>query len=109
MKSTLHMYYITPRVTNFRQFRCTIIPFEDIATFTIFPLTPMLKFQSAIQISKLGRMPRKVIACIASWKPMSTIHDVCLSSDENCRRSSVLNCPAPYGPVLTKCQNAINF
>ena len=30
MKSTLHMQYRGPRVTNFRQFRCTISRLEDI-------------------------------------------------------------------------------
>ncbi len=33
---------------NFRPFRSTISHFQDLAHFTIFPLTPMLKFQSAI-------------------------------------------------------------
>ena len=46
-QSTLHMSTVVPRVLNFRQFRSTISHFQDIVHFRIFPLTPMLKFQTA--------------------------------------------------------------
>ncbi len=41
------MQYIRVRVPNFRPFRSTINRFQDVVHFRIFPLTPMLKFQSA--------------------------------------------------------------
>ncbi len=47
MKSTLHTQYRGPRVPNFGPFGSTISRFQNIAHFRIFPLTPMLTFQSA--------------------------------------------------------------
>ncbi len=46
IKNTLPMCTVVPWVTNFCPFRSTISRFQDIAHFRIFPLTPMLKFQS---------------------------------------------------------------
>ncbi len=47
IKSTPPMCTIVPRDPNFRPFLSTISRFQNIAYFTIFPLTPMLKCQSA--------------------------------------------------------------
>ena len=46
--STLPVCTVVHRVPNFRQFRCTISRFQDIAHIRIFPLPSMQKFQSAI-------------------------------------------------------------
>ncbi len=51
------MCTVVPRVPNFRPFRSMINHFQDIAHFRIFPLTPMLKFHSAIQFLNFGRSP----------------------------------------------------
>ena len=85
-----------PKSKIFVRFPLQLAVFE-IFHILGFPLTPMLKFQSAINFIKLGRLPRRVIACI----PLL-----------NCWRSSVLKFPAPYAPVLTKifkCHHLGNF
>ncbi len=48
------MCTVVPRVPNFRPFRSTISRFQDIPHFRIFPLTPMLKVQSAIKFLNFG-------------------------------------------------------
>ena len=45
------MLTVAPRVPNFGPFRSMISRFQNIAHFTIFSLTPMLKFQSATKSS----------------------------------------------------------
>ena len=72
-------------------------PFSRYSTFYVFPLTHMLKFQSATIFLKLGRLPRKVIFHHGSQCPQK----VWLTSDESCR-ISLLKFPATYGPVLTE-------
>ena len=55
MKSTLQMQYIGPRVPHFRLFRSAISHCQNIAYYRVFPLTPMLKWQSDtffLQIAK---------------------------------------------------------
>ncbi len=42
-----YMVRCSPQVANFHPFHSTISLFQDIAHYRIFPLTPMLKFQSA--------------------------------------------------------------
>ncbi len=66
-KCPTYVHCINPS-PKFCPFRSTISLFE---TFHIlgFPLTPILKFQSATIFLKLGRLPRKVTACIAPWCP----------------------------------------
>ncbi len=63
--------YVDPRtpsrVPNFRLLCSAIRGFQDLPYLSIFPLTQMLKFQSAIDFVKLGRLTRKVIACISPW------------------------------------------
>ncbi len=57
MKSTIHtsMHFAEVRIPNFHQCRSTTISgFEDIAHFRVFPLTSMLKLQSATTFVKLG-------------------------------------------------------
>ena len=50
--------YIGPQVTNVHPFRSTISHFQDIAQFRIFPLTPMLKFQSVTKFLIFARSPK---------------------------------------------------
>ncbi len=40
------MQYIAPQDPNVHLIRSTISRFQDIPHFKVFPLTPMLKFQS---------------------------------------------------------------
>ena len=47
MRSTLNMQFLGVRVPNLHPFHSMISRIQDIAHFRIFPLTPMLKFQSA--------------------------------------------------------------
>ena len=47
MKSTLQCSTSRPRVRNGRPSRSTVSRFQGVAHFRIFPLTSMLKFQSA--------------------------------------------------------------
>ncbi len=47
MKSNPYKQFLRPWVPNFHPFHCTTSHFKDFAHFRIFPLTPMLKFQSA--------------------------------------------------------------
>ena len=69
----LPMCTVVPRVPNFHPFRSTISCFQDIAHFRIFPLTPMLKFQSAI-----NRLP---IYTITFHSLMTTLFSVKFGSD----------------------------
>ncbi len=65
----------------------------DIAHFMIFPLTPMLKFQSAvIFFSFLADVFHSL---------MITLFIIKFKVDKNCR-SSVFKSPVPYGTVLIK-------
>ena len=48
MHSTLHMLFTGPRFPDFHSIHFTISRFQDIAHFRISPLTPKLKFQTAI-------------------------------------------------------------
>ena len=45
MKSTIHMHFLEPRAPDSHPFRSTIIRFQDIAHFRIFPMTPIVKLQ----------------------------------------------------------------
>ncbi len=47
MKNTLHMPFIGLRVRNCHPFRSTVSCVQGIGHITIFPSTPILKFQSA--------------------------------------------------------------
>ena len=49
------MQFLGPRVPNFHPFCSSDSCFQDFAHFMIFPLTPMLKFQSAAKFLKLGQ------------------------------------------------------
>ena len=63
IKSTLHIYVgytVLLQVQNFRLFRSTISRFQDIAHVRIFPLTPMLKVQSATKFLIFGRLSKHV-------------------------------------------------
>ncbi len=51
-----------------------------------------LEFQSATQFSKLGRLSRKVIACIPPWNGSQWPHKVWLTSDQNYRSSTLKKC-----------------
>ncbi len=53
-KSTLYVHLVGPWVPSFHTFCSIIIHFQDIAHFRIFPLTPMLKFQSATKFLTLA-------------------------------------------------------
>ncbi len=46
-ESTLHTHFLRSRGPNFHLFRSMISSFQEIVHFRIFPLTPMLTFQSA--------------------------------------------------------------
>ncbi len=85
IKGTLHMCTVALRLPNFRPFRFTISRFQDIAHFTIFPFTPMLKFQSATKF--FGRSAKHLWL----YFPYDCLidHKVWLRSVQNCR-SSVL-------------------
>ncbi len=47
MNSTLYMHLLGTRGINCPAFRSTISRFQEIEDFRIFPLIPILKFQSA--------------------------------------------------------------
>ena len=80
-------------------------PFSRYSTFQVFPLTPMLKLQSAIkiliwQIANIYHnvlFPHEYLIC----------HKVWCRLDENRRRSSVLKLLLPQGPILTKTKKKI--
>ncbi len=55
MKDILDVQYIVPRVPKFRSFRSTVSRFQDMTHFRTFPLTPMLKYQSATKVLIFGR------------------------------------------------------
>ena len=71
----------------------------------IFPLTPMLNFQSATKFWKLVKKS-PIVKKSNSLYPLGSQYTqkVWLTLDEN-YRSSLLKCPAPYEPVLTKIPN----
>ena len=79
-------------------FGSMIIRFQEIAHFRIFPLIPMLKFQSATKILIFGRSPKHLLFYPLLWLPYLS-YKVWLRSNQHCRRSSVLKFPAQYGPV----------
>ena len=66
-----------------------------------FPLTPMLNFKVQ-QVFLIFWQIAKIY--ITLYSPMTGVFliKVWPRLDENCRRSSVLKFPAPYGSVLTK-------
>ena len=62
----VHIHCSTPS-PYFLAFRSTISRFQDIAHFTIFPLTSMFNFKVPQIFTFLGRWPKKGIAYIPSW------------------------------------------
>ena len=96
MKSTLHTTVRGPQVPNFHPFRSTISRFQDIAHLRI-------PIDSHVKISKYHKF--KFLADQQNIYNFTFPYDyliydkVWLRSDKNCRRSSVLKRPAPYGPV----------
>ena len=68
----------------------------------------MLKFQSATNFFKTWPIAKKSDSLYSAMIAQCP-HEVWLTSDEHCSRSSVLKCPAPYDPVLTKFQSTIEF
>ncbi len=58
INSTLHMCTVVHRVPNVYPIHSTISRFQDIAHFTIFPMTPLLKFQSATKYLTFGLSPK---------------------------------------------------
>ncbi len=96
MKSTLHN--TAHKTPNFHSFCSTISHFQDIAQ--IFPLTSMLKFQSATTFLILASDRQNIYNVTFPYDGL-ILRKVWLKSDKNCR-SSVLKFPAPYGLVLTK-------
>ncbi len=72
------MCTVVPRVPNFRPFRTTISRFQDIAHFRIFPLPPMLIFQSAIQFLNFGKSP---IYTITFYLIMTTLFIITFGSN----------------------------
>ncbi len=93
------MCTVVPRVSNFSPFRYAIDRFE-LFHIQGFPLTPMLKFQSATKSLILADC-QNMHNLIYPYDCL-IYHKVCLRLDKNCRRSGVLKFPASYGPVLTK-------
>ena len=97
--STLNICTVVPRVPNFSPFHSTASCFQNIAHFRIYPLTPMLKFQS---ITNFLILPdRQNIYNFTFPCDCFIYHKVWLRLDKNCM-SSVLKFSATYGPVLTK-------
>ena len=80
-KCSFHMCTIAPRFPNFRPFCSTISRFWAIPHFRFSHWLPMLKFQSATKFFKLGRLPRKVIACVL-YHGSQCPHKVWLTWDE---------------------------
>ena len=75
-----YMGTVVPRVINFRPFCSTISPFQDIPHFRIFPLTPMLKFQSGIKFLNFGRLSIPVYT-IAFYSLVNTLFIIKFGSD----------------------------
>ncbi len=69
------------RVPKFHPFRTIIRPFRNILDFGIFPLTPMLKFQSALFL-KLGRLTKISQKSNILYSPTVTNTITKLTSDE---------------------------
>ncbi len=70
-----------------------------------------VKIQSATIFLKLGRLPNKINS-LYSTMVANVLIKFGLRSDENCRRSSDLKFPPPYGPLLTKiskCHKIFDF
>ena len=108
---TLKVSYICalwyPECPKFCPFRSAISRFQDIPHLD-FPIDPHVK------ISKCHKFlaDHQNIYNVISPYDCLIYHKAWLRSDKNCRRSSVLKCPAPYGPVLTKMpvnKSAIKF
>ena len=109
IKGILHICTIWHWVPIFRPFRSMISRFRDIPQFRFFPLTPLLKFQSAKYFFKNVRLLRKEIAVFHHGSQCA--HKVWPTSDKTCR-SSILKFPGAYGPLLTKiskCHEIFNF
>ncbi len=73
----------------------------------------MLKFKSALNLVKFGRIPRRVVACISGPHVQQCSHKT-WDVMKNAGESYVLEFSAPYGPVkISKCHNfcklKINF
>ncbi len=90
MKSTLHykglhMQFPGQWVPKFHLFHSTISHFKDNVHFRSFPLSTMLKFQSATKSFELNQMLGKEANIRIKFG--------------NCMRSSILKFPAPCGPV----------
>ncbi len=99
----IYTVHIGPRVPNFHPFRSTISHLQDIAHFTIFPLTAMSKFQSAtIYFLAVCEKMYNFIFC----------HDCLIYNKFGSDRLKTVGIAFPefsalYGPVLTKFQIAI--
>ncbi len=70
--------------------------FKILHILGIFPLTPMLKFQTSTKFLKLRWLSRKVIALF--YHGSQCHHKVWLKLEENCRRTSFLKFPTSYDP-----------
>ncbi len=70
-KYPTYVHYSTPS-PKFSSVSLYDYPFLRYRHLRLSPLTPMLKFQSATKFLKLGRLPRKVTACIPPWQLMSS-------------------------------------
>ncbi len=73
----------------------------------MFPLTPILRFQSATfflnwSIAKKSNTLYSTMVANAHIKFRPRL-------DENCRRNSIIEFQAQYGPVLTKLLSAVNL
>ncbi len=93
-KSTLHMCTVVPRVPNFCSFCSMISRFQDIAHFGIFPLTPMLKIQSAIYIFLILAGRQSICNFIFPYNCL-IYHKVWLRSDKNCREGQRFEISSP--------------
>ncbi len=92
---------------NFRPFHSIISRFWDIFHILGFPLTPVLKFQSATKFYFWADYQH--IRNFSFPHDYLIYHKIWFWLDETWRRSRVLKFPAPYGSVLTKSSNCHNF
>ena len=92
------LQYSEPKI--FARFALRAGVFKILHIFWIFPLTPMLKFQSATFFFNFWQIAKTFITL---YSLMNALFIINFGSHwhKNCR-SSVLKFPAPYGPALTK-------
>ncbi len=80
------MKFLEPRVPNWHPVCSTVSHFQGIAHFTIFPLTPMLKFQSATKCLQQLLFPHG----------SQCSHEVWLASNESVGGVVFWNFKVPY-------------